>query len=384
MDRYDYAIIGGGMSGLSLARELINQGVTASKTLVVLEKRIEYSQDKVWSFWNIKQEDYSSITLGSWDQIVVRNREEEILVNNPVPYLSINSQLYYEEILEVIENDPNSTLLTGSDVVSTTISDDGVHLILSDSSIIAEQVFDSRIPQNVQNKPYDLLQHFEGWEIRVEDPVFDPTIATLMDFEMNQQWGLHFMYILPISTTQAVFEATWFSDRVLEPEIYKRQLTSYLSSYLDGIEYSVEYVERGIIPMSTSIPEQKSWKPILPIGTAGGLTRPSTGYTFLSAQWYSKQLAHNLIEGRRVVPTIHGRWTAYLDETLLRVLSKHPERGPKIFVKMFKRNTASRIIKFLSGTSQLNDEVVIMLKVPYLFAFTSAAFKGLLSRILRR
>ena len=50
---YDYVIVGGGMSGLSLAKEMILAGLTKEKKLLVIEKRDKYERAKIWSFWNM-------------------------------------------------------------------------------------------------------------------------------------------------------------------------------------------------------------------------------------------------------------------------------------------------------------------------------------------
>ncbi len=42
------------MSGLSLTKEIISSGLTKNKKkLLIIEKRDNYYQDKIWSFWNI-------------------------------------------------------------------------------------------------------------------------------------------------------------------------------------------------------------------------------------------------------------------------------------------------------------------------------------------
>ena len=50
MKEFDYIIIGGGCSGLSLAYELEIHDKIKDKTLAIIEPRIEYIRDKTWSF----------------------------------------------------------------------------------------------------------------------------------------------------------------------------------------------------------------------------------------------------------------------------------------------------------------------------------------------
>ena len=49
-----------------------------------------------------------------------------------------------------------------------------------------------------------VLQHFRGIEITTKEEKFDPNIAILMDFRVDQSKGMHFMYLLPYSETEAL------------------------------------------------------------------------------------------------------------------------------------------------------------------------------------
>ena len=75
-------------------------------------------------------------------------------------------------------------------------------------SMIADEpslTFDSRPPRASRNA---MLQHFLGQEIQVDKPVFDPSTAILMDFRVDQSKGMHFIYLLPYSPTEALVEST--------------------------------------------------------------------------------------------------------------------------------------------------------------------------------
>ena len=89
--------------------------------------------------------------------------------------------------------------------------------------------FDSRPPRASRNA---MLQHFLGQEVIVDKPVFDDSTAILMDFRVEQSHGMHFIYLLPFSPTQALVESTLFSTKVLEEEFYIDSINQYLSSHL--------------------------------------------------------------------------------------------------------------------------------------------------------
>ena len=44
---------------------------------------------------------------------------------------------------------------------------------------------------------HPLRQHFGGWEVTTQRPIFDPHVATLMDFDTEQFGATAFFYVLP-------------------------------------------------------------------------------------------------------------------------------------------------------------------------------------------
>ena len=99
------------------------------------------------------------------------------------------------------------------------------------------------------------------------------------------------------------------------------------------------------------------------IGTAGGMTRLSTGYTFLNIQTQSKYIRENIenIASSKIFEL--KRKYKFLDKVFLRVLENHPKRMPDIFFKMFNSYT-NPVIKFLSNKSSILEDLLIILKMP--------------------
>ena len=99
------------------------------------------------------------------------------------------------------------------------------------------------------------------------------------------------------------------------------------------------------------------------IGTAGGMTRLSTGYTFLNIQEHSRFIRMNIENIQNSKKYEISKKYQYLDEIFLRVIKKHPEKMPEIFLNMF--NTSySTAIKFLSNKSNILEDLSIILKMP--------------------
>ena len=106
----------------------------------------------------------------------------------------------------------------------------------------AAQVFDSRPPR----VPHGcMLQHFIGFEVRAPKPVFDPETVILMDFRVDQSQGMHFIYLLPFSATEALVESTLFSASTLDEDFYTGAIDSYLQRYFDLTSFEILRRERG-------------------------------------------------------------------------------------------------------------------------------------------
>tara|TARA_B100001121_G_C18360949_1_gene467064 strand:- start:59 stop:640 length:582 start_codon:yes stop_codon:yes gene_type:complete len=192
-----------------------------------------------------------------------------------------------------------------------------------------------------------------------------------MDFNCDQRNDVHFFYTLPFSKNKALVETTWLSD--LEDESlkdYDLQLENYIKNNLGIKSYKINFTEKGAIPLF--FPSVKNHKKVINIGSAGGMTRLSTGYTFLNIQEHSKYIVKNINNIDNIEIFNLGKKYQFLDKIFLRVLKRYPEKMPEIFFNMFK-TSSSTIIKFLSNKSNLIEDVNIVGKMPKLI-FLKALF----------
>ena len=88
-----------------------------------------------------------------------------------------------------------------------------------------------------------------------------------------------------------MIETTWLSKKNDSLKDYESQIKIYLNDL--GIkDYKINYKEEGAIPLFYPINKKENNK--INIGTAGGMTRLSTGYTFLNIQEHSKYIRKNI------------------------------------------------------------------------------------------
>ena len=134
--------------------------------------------------------------------------------------------------------------------------------------------------------------------------------------------------------------------------------------------YEITYKEEGAIPLFYPLNENEKNK--INIGTAGGMTRLSTGYTFLNIQEHSKYIRENIENISNVKKFEIDKKYQFLDEIFLRVLKKNPEKMPDVFFRMFKTSPKT-VIKFLSNKSNFLEDLSIIFKMPKLI-FIKALF----------
>ena len=345
MKEFDYTIIGGGCAGLSLAYELEVHGKLKDKTLAIIEPRQEYKKDKTWSFWKVVNHNFDDCVKKNWENFSINiPGKTNYLECGNYPYQSIDSGLFYQKINNRLKENKNISFFKDIAEINTK------------NSFIFNSV--SEIKKNHLN----LWQHFCGVEIETKNNFFDEEIFNLMDFDCEQRESVHFFYTLPYSKKKALIETTWLSRmNDNSQKDYDYQIKEYIEKRLKIKNYEINYKEEGAIPLF--YPVYKKEKNKINIGTAGGMTRLSTGYTFLNIQEHCKFIRENIENISTTSRFEIDKKYQFLDDIFLRVLNKHPEKMSGIFFNMFKTSPKT-VIKFLSNKSNILEDLSIILKMP--------------------
>ena len=343
MKEFDYIIIGGGCAGLSLAYELDLHQKLSNKTLAIIEPRANYKRDKTWSFWKISAHNFEDCVKKSWIEFSIKTPSDSKFIKcNNFPYQSIDSGLFYKKINERLEKNKNIKFFKNMDDLNT------------NNSFIFNSV------PTLQNNSSNLWQHFHGIEIQTDEDFFNDDTVDLMDFDCDQRKNVHFFYVLPFSKNKAMIETTWLSKEDESLKDYESQIKNYIK-HLGLKNYKINFKEEGAIPLFNPVCEKKKNK--INIGTAGGMTRLSTGYTFLNIQEHSKYIRMNIENIQNAKKYEIGKKYQVLDKIFLKVLKKHPEKMPDIFSNMFTVSY-SAAIKFLSNKSNILEDLSIISKMP--------------------
>ena len=399
---YDYIIAGAGGAGLSLLHYLMEAPSLASKSILVIDKSFQKTNDRTWCFWEKNISAFENLVKNRWDTISIHAEGfDKELPTAPFSYKMIQGIDFYNAVLSKAKSKTNihfqeATIL---DIIAIDPANPskGAKVEWEGSAAIGQYIFSSLLPFQMNqlataavysnslqagtssnNKAPFLWQHFKGRVVQFDAPVFNKSIAKLMDFNVPQQGATAFMYQLPLNEREALVEYTIFSENVLAISQYDEVLDAYLATAFPGSTYITKHDEIGAIPM-TQIELASTQAPIYTIGALGAAIKASTGYAFQFIQEQCKNIATQLEHGLPLQTKVHNTRHQFYDAVLLHVLVYHKMEGAEIFKRIFAKNEAATVFKFLSNTSTIMEDIKIMRSLPTSI-FLPAAIKVLLRR----
>ncbi len=363
MSKYDYIIIGAGAAGLLLADTLGKDEFFASKSILVLDKDDKSKNDRTWCFWERDNGTFDDLVHKTWDNIYVGGQQLQKSTSiAPYTYKMLRGIDFYNHYLPKVKAYPN---ITWAHEEVTDIQEQKNEVLVTTPSrkysgqTVFSSLYNASIPLKQKEFPV-LQQHFVGWQIKTEQSVFKKEEATFMDFSVPQKGNTRFMYVLPLSDTEALVEYTLFSEHLLEKAEYEEAIKTYIKEKYNDTEYTIEEIEHGSIPMTCYPFHQNNTNRVFHIGIAGGWAKPSTGYTFYNTSQEVPKLVSHLKDGKPLSEFHQKIRFLFYDMLLLDILYKSNHLGHEIFESMFKRRKASLILKFLENETNLWEELKIV------------------------
>ncbi|MBF04271.1 MAG: lycopene cyclase [Flavobacterium sp.] len=381
MKHYNYIFSGTGLAALLTVYEMSLSPYFRDKTILLIDKDTKKTNDRTWCFWD-ETHLFDTIVSKKWEKIAfITASENKKWSINPYTYKMIKGIELNQYVFNLIQQNPNITFLKdevlyfedlGKQCKVTTKS----NVFYSD--ILFNSIFNAEVVTS--QKKYPLLQqHFIGWVIKSKEPVFDSETATFMDFSVAQNKNTRFMYLLPFSKHEALLEYTLFSKELLQKEEYEQEIKNYIQKI--GItQYEILEKEQGNIPM-TSFPFWKqNTNTIIHIGSAGGWTKASTGYTFKKAYKKTKNLVQ-LLQKKEIDFSNQKELTKdkfwYYDLLFIDVLYQNNEIGAQLFSDLFQTDNPTLIFKFLDEETTLLEDLQVIWNCP-----KTPFMKALLSRLI--
>ena len=383
----DVALLGAGGAGLSvvvaldrLVRQRRERGEPVRVPSVALvDPVVRAGTDRTWCFWDspdgVVLDAVRPAVHKVWRRVEVTSPDGVRRVHDlsPLRYVMVRSADFYALAEKAVAAIGAVRVVEEADAVP---------------GLRARWRLDSRPAAPVRPANTAWLQHFRGWTVRFERPVVDVDVPVLMDFSTPQPHrAVGFGYVLPLDDRRALVEYTEFSRARLSDAGYDAALHRYLADRFgaDAARTAVvEEVEDGAIPMADAVLDPHPEPDRFRLGTAGGATRPSTGYTFAAMQRQAAAVAEALLDGRPPVPPPpYPRRHLWMDAVLLRALDRGHARGADLLARLFATNRPADVLRFLDGGTSLVEDVALMRSTPVL-PMTVASAGDALARARRR
>ena len=376
--KYDYIILGSGLSGLLTAFQMANDPWFDDKSILIIDKEIKKQNDRTWCFWEEPNGEFDSILSKTWKKAFIGNQDfQQSFEMNPYLYKMIRSRDFYKLVFDTISSKSNFTFIN-DEILSWKTIGNSVEVIGKNqtysSNFLLNSFFDVNPILNQTNYPY-LKQHFIGWFIKTKEENFDDSEVKFMDFTIEQDGNTRFMYVLPTSKTEALFEYTLFSEDLLEKSVYEKAIQNYLQN-LGITDYEIVEKEAGNIPMTCFPFHKQNSERVLFIGTAGGWTKASTGFTFFNSKKQSEKLVEFLKTNQNLTKFHQKNRYWFYDLILLEVLHQNNELGAQLFGTLFQKNSIQNIFKFLNEGGTIFSDLKVMLTLPK-WLFIKATFRAL-------
>lgn len=368
MPRHDYDIIiaGMGCAGLSLAVRLSEEGLTAGKKILLIDRERKNTNNRTWCYWETGTGPFEDIVYRSWEKAWFHSSTFSTLLSlSPNRYKMIRGIDFYDHCMQRVGSDPAFDVRY--EEVQRVDTVNGQATCTTRENVYASPfLFNSILfgKPELRADQFYLLQHFKGWVIRTDKPFFDPAKATLMDFRPHQGHGTTFVYVMPFSETEALVEYTLFTESLLDEQEYTEGLRLYLKGQLGLSDWEILEEEFGVIPMTNyDFPRREG--AVLNIGTAGGMTKASSGFTF---RFIQKDTAAIVDSMKRTGSPFNSSGQAkrfkWYDSVLLHILSQNMLPGARVFTELFRKNPSQKILRFLDNETSFGEEVRILWSLP--------------------
>jgi lycopene beta-cyclase len=364
---YDAVLLGAGGAGQLVLLALTERDPDLRVAVVDPAERTGW--DRTWCFWAAGESLVDEVVEGRWRRLLLAGggRDPQVLDLDPLTYRLVRSDAVYALAARRLGA---ATRLRVDRVRASAgrVVEDGRGAVVETSAgaLRASWVLDSRPSPPARPAGVTWVQSFVG---RVLPAAAAPDLGgvpVFMDFRTAQPArGLSFGYCLPLAGGAVLVEYTEFGPRPLDPGHAEPALDAYLALLGGDPAASPIHVERGAIPMTDAPFARRAGARTVRLGTAGGATRPSTGYTFAAMTRQAEAVATALAVGSPPAPpAAYPARHRVLDGALLRALDDGLVDGPAFFRRLFARHPAERVLRFLDGASTPAEELRIMASSP--------------------
>ena len=112
MKKYDYIILGSGLSGLLTAYRMANDTWFDDKSILIIDKESKNQNDRTWCFWEKANGEFDSSLSKTWERAFIGNKYFQQTFNmNPYLYKMIRSSDFYKLVFDTISTKSNFSFI---------------------------------------------------------------------------------------------------------------------------------------------------------------------------------------------------------------------------------------------------------------------------------
>ena len=333
-------IIGGGLSGLSLA-ESLSKYPKFPGPVVISEPKITNLNERTFSFWFTKPEEsflrpqhVSDRWSISGDGFQVKHRGQRF------SYGTIMGKTVLSAALKAVEAHPQIT-----------IREERVS-----SMPDADHVFDCR-PQGPDT--FSLIQSFAGTEIVFHLPHGVESVGLMHSLEATST-GIRFLYLLPLSQRRLLIEHTEFTSVPADLDKLSEMNQVFIAQEFPLGAYEVTRVEAAHIPMGFKKRESAFG---IPLGSRAGMARNATGYGYRTIRYTTHRMAQELIEKNQITPYRSPRLVSWADSLFIELIKNRPEAMPAVLAQLARNMGPDNFAAFMTSYS-LTDILRVLWTAP--------------------
>lgn len=334
--------------------------------LTIVEPSGKTEDDRTWSYWARESLLPASVEQATYSNIIVSSDGmRQTYALNEHQYFSVRSSSFYTYAKGVLAKAGVNWIAGAAKEIKEQSTE--VAVILNDSTqLSAEYVLDSRPPKiEVPSELFNAtLQHFGGWFVEMETPVFNPGEVVFMDF-ISIDDGVAFFYVIPTTATTALVEIAVFSAQPWEQADYDTEIAKYIQEKYRSSTKAILEREYGVIPMTDQPFWKDSTKRVWNIGTRGGWVQPSSGYAFTRTARFANEVAERLLKSTPE-PWKPSSTQQVFNAVMLGYIIDNPEKAGSIFFNLFKKNGPTRTFDFLDECASVEDTIKLMWSSPQL------------------
>lgn len=341
------------------------EGLLTNKKIAIIEPQKKNANDRTFCFWTDQEEvnllHLSDLIQYEWDHIRVGNKVESI---SPKKYFHIKGLNLYNKIKEILTQ-VDYQLFESKFTGEFSEHSNQFRVCINGKTITTNKIFDSTIANYEKPQPNQshLFQSFFGIEAEIINGEINNNAVTMMDFDIPQHNNCQFLYILPYSSTHALFEVTRFGETAISQAEAEEILTSYFSR--QSIQYRIIETETGVIPMS-SAPIVKNYNHVnwIHTGSKANMIKPTTGYAFHSMAVHAKEITDAIVNNTAITKKSKSNRFSFYDRLLLKIIETKPEKGKLIFTQLFNNVPTKKVLTFLNERTNIINELKIFSKLP--------------------